>query len=226
MTHIPVITIDGPSGTGKGTVSQLLARKLHWHYLDSGAIYRVLALQALTMHTALEDENALMLLAVDLPLKFVDVEENYRLFLEEEDVTDKIRSEACSKAASVVSAFPKVRDALLARQRAFQLSPGLVTDGRDMGTVIFPWADLKIFLDASPEVRAMRRHKQLQNLGLNASIDAILSELVDRDHRDRTRAVAPLKPAADAILIDSSNLTIAEVIEKIWTVLPKSILGG
>jgi cytidylate kinase len=216
MTHIPVVTIDGPSGSGKGTISQLLARKLGWHYLDSGAIYRVLALAAMRNNIAVTDQHALMLLAVDLPLQFVPCQENYRIMLENKDVTDQVRTEECSRTASIISAWPKVRDALLGRQRAFQQSPGLVTDGRDMGTVIFPWADVKIFMEASAEERAERRFNQLRKLGIGANIQTILFELQQRDERDRTRSVAPLKPASDAVIIDTTYLTVEQSIAAVY----------
>ncbi len=224
--NIPIITIDGPSGTGKGTISQLLARRLGWHYLDSGAIYRVLALAALRAHVALSNEAVLSNLAAHLPLAFQDDQENFRLILNGEDVTHQIRTEECSKAASIVSALPGVRQALLARQRMFKKSPGLVTDGRDMGTVVFPEASVKIFLEASAQERALRRCKQLQNLGINASMSAILAELKQRDERDRTRVVAPLKPAEDAVVIDSTGLSIDQVLAQVCDALPKEYFGG
>lgn len=222
---IPVVTIDGPSGTGKGTVSQLLARKLRWHYLDSGAIYRVLALAVIRAGLNLSNEAGLAQLASHLPLTFLDDQENFHLYLKGEEVTHQIRSEECSKVASIVSAFPEVRTALLTRQRMFQKAPGLVTDGRDMGTIVFPKANVKIFLDASAEERANRRYNQLQNLGINASIDAILAEQKQRDERDRTRTVAPLKPAADAILIDTTGLSVDQTLDQVYATLPKEILG-
>jgi len=224
MIHIPVITIDGPSGSGKGTLSQLLARKLGWHYLDSGALYRVLAYAALQTHTSLQDEHALMLLAVDLPLCFIPDEENYQIMLENKIISDQLRTQECAEAASIISAYPAVRDALLARQRAFQQAPGLVTDGRDMGTIVFPWADLKIFMEASAEERAARRFKQLQNLGIDANIEAIFSALQKRDIRDRTRAISPLQPAADAVLVDTTGLTVDESLAQLWALVPKSYL--
>lgn len=224
MTHIPVITIDGPSASGKGTLSQLLARKLGWHYLDSGALYRVLAYAAQKTHTSLQDEHALMLLAVDLPLRFIPQRENYQIMLEDEVVTDQLRTQECAAAASIISAYPSVRDALLTRQRNFQKAPGLVTDGRDMGTVVFPWADLKIFMEASAEERAARRFKQLQNSGINANIETIFSALQERDVRDRTRAVSPLQPATDAVFVDTTGLTIAESLAQLWALIPKQYL--
>jgi len=215
----PVITVDGPSGSGKGTVSQLLARKLGWHYLDSGAIYRVLAFAALADAVGFQDEHALADLAEHLPLSFVAKEECYRLFLGAEDVTEKIRTEECSRGASLVSAFGLVRQALLERQRAFRQFPGLVTDGRDMGTVVFPDAYIKIFLTASAQERAERRYQQLHKMGINASIGAILSEIEQRDVRDQTRLIAPLKPAADAICIDTSGLTVNQVMHQLLAIV-------
>jgi cytidylate kinase len=148
-------------------------------------------------------------------------QESYRIMLDGQDVTDCVRTEECSKAASIISAWPKVRDALLARQRGFQQAPGLVTDGRDMGTVVFPWADLKIFMEADAEERAARRYKQLQNLGISGSIQTILLELRQRDERDRTRSVAPLRPASDAVIVDTTGLTIEQSVAAVSALLPK-----
>ncbi len=225
MTHIPVITIDGPSGSGKGTISHILALELGWHYLDSGALYRVLAYMALSKHLDLTDEVSLSQLAAMLPVQFVESEQSFRIFWKEKDITEAIRTEACSQAASKVAAFPLVRDALMDRQRAFRQAPGLVTDGRDMGTVIFPDADVKIFLEASAEERAQRRYSQLQKLGFDAKITAILAEIEQRDARDRTREVAPLIPAQDAIVVDTSGLTIHEVVQRLDQIVPKNFFG-
>ncbi|MBS0358838.1 MAG: (d)CMP kinase [Proteobacteria bacterium] len=213
----PVITIDGPSGTGKGTVTQLLAKELGWNLLDSGALYRVLALAAKQHALDLSNEQALAILAAHLDVQFkaTHTGEFPRVILEGTDVSATIRSEDCGNNASQVAAFPAVRQALLQRQRAFVHSPGLVCDGRDMGTVVFPEAELKIYLDASTEVRAERRYNQLKAKGINVNLARILSELNERDHRDKTRAVAPLKPANDAIVIDTSSLTVEQVLAQI-----------
>jgi cytidylate kinase len=214
---IPVITIDGPSGAGKGTVSRILAEKLGWHLLDSGAIYRVLALAALHHNISADDEVGLVPLASDLDVKF-DVEEEKHLthiILEGEDVTVAIRAEAIGTMASKIAALPRVREALLRRQRAFKDLPGLVADGRDMGTVVFPQADAKIFLTASPEERGRRRYEQLLEKGFAANIEQLIADIVDRDYRDSNRSVAPLVPADDALFVDSTNLSIAEVVDKI-----------
>lgn len=211
----PVITIDGPGGAGKGTLCQLLAEKMQWHLLDSGAIYRVLALAALHHNVALDDEAGLVPLAAYLDVRFPVIDGHVRTILEGEDVSDAIRTEEMGNTASKVAAFPRVREALLRRQRAFRGAPGLIADGRDMGTVVFPDAQVKIFLDASAEERASRRLLQLQNKGLDVSFDRLLSEIQDRDHRDRNRAVAPLKAAEDALVIDSTHLSITQVLDKV-----------
>ncbi len=211
----PVITVDGPSGSGKGTLSQLLARRLGYRLLDSGAVYRLLALAARRHGVDLHDSRALAELAVSLDIDFeADAQGGQRVFLENQEVSTEIRTEACSRAASQIAAIKEVREALLQRQRAFRSPPGLVADGRDMGTVVFPEADLKIFLVAGLEERARRRYKQLKEQGIGASLDALLKDLAKRDERDQKRAVAPLKPAADAIVIDSTGLSIDEVLEK------------
>lgn len=219
MTPIlsPVITIDGPSGCGKGTVSQRLASYLKWHFLDSGSLYRVLALACLQAAVPLEDEQAIAKLASSLPVRFKEhhLGEAPEVYLNEIEVSDAIRSENCGKTASLVSSLPSVRTALLARQRAFRRPPGLVTDGRDMGTVVFPDAKLKIFLDASPEERARRRFQQLKNKGVEANYEVILNDLISRDERDRCRTIAPLIPAKDAILIDSTELDAQAVFDRI-----------
>jgi CMP/dCMP kinase len=214
---IPVITIDGPSGAGKGTVSRILADKLGWHLLDSGAIYRVLALAALHHDIPSDDEIGLIALASDLDVKF-DVEEQKNLthiILEGEDVTLSIRAEAVGNMASKIAALPRIREALLRRQRAFKELPGLVADGRDMGTVVFPQAEAKIFLTASPEERGRRRYEQLLEKGFTATIEQLIADIVERDYRDTNRSVAPLVPADEALLVDSTNLSIAEVVDQI-----------
>lgn len=216
----PVITIDGASGTGKGTVSQILATRLGWKFLDSGALYRVLALAAQKHRVALDNEKALEVLAEHLDVQFIAQENKLpRVILEGEDVTDTIRTEAVGNAASIIAALPAVRASLLSRQRAFRETPGLVADGRDMGTVVFPDAELKIFLTASPEERALRRYNQLKERGISVNLSDLIKELRERDRRDQERTVAPLKPAEDAILIDTDRLSIDQVVERILSAL-------
>ncbi|TNH02413.1 (d)CMP kinase [Testudinibacter sp. TR-2022] len=209
-----VITIDGPSGVGKGTLCQALAEKLGFELLDSGAIYRVLGVAAVKSAVALDDETALAALAAKLDIRFVPENGMVRVLLNGEDVSSEIRTEIAGNNASKVAPFPQVRSALLQRQRDFSTEKGLIADGRDMGTVVFPQAQVKIFLDASSEERAKRRFKQLQQKGVATDYDQILTEIKERDFRDRNRAVAPLKAADDAFLLDSSALSISEVIEK------------
>lgn len=211
-----VITIDGPSGSGKGTISQLLARELGWHFLDSGALYRVLALAADRHAIALDDEASLEPLAEHLDVQFLDNGMGgATIVLEGEEVTDAIRSEACGNAASKVASLPGVRRALLARQRAFREPPGLIADGRDMGTVVFPDAAVKIFLTASAEERAQRRYNQLIEKGMDVNLASLVKEIRERDARDQSRVVAPLKPAADAIVIDTTGIGVEDVMKKV-----------
>ncbi|MCL9774331.1 (d)CMP kinase [Vibrio methylphosphonaticus] len=210
----PVITVDGPSGAGKGTLCMLLAEKLGYHLLDSGAIYRVLALAAIHHGIDLESEDALVPIAMHLDVQFIAEGDLVKVILEGEDVSGELRKEETGNAASKIAALPRVREALLRRQRAFNIEPGLVADGRDMGTVVFPQAPVKIFLDASAEERAHRRFKQLQLKGLDVRFDDLLSEIEERDFRDRNRAVAPLRPADDALVLDSTSLNITQVVEK------------
>ncbi len=207
----PVIAIDGPSASGKGTVAQAVARALGCHYLDSGALYRLVALEALGRGVDLADEPTLAQLAAALDARF----DGGEVFLGGRPVTGAIRSEACSLAASRVAAIAGVRAALLDRQRAFRRAPGLVADGRDMGSVVFPDAVLKVFLTASLETRAERRHKQLIDKGIAASIHTLLLDLAERDARDAARAVAPLQPAPDARILDTTGLTVAEAAEAV-----------
>lgn len=216
LIHPPVITVDGASGTGKGTVSQLLAKQLGWKFLDSGALYRVLALAAYKHSVPLDRASDLDVLAEHLDVQFIAEDFEFpTIILEGEDVTETIRTEKIGNAASIIAAFPGVRAALLSRQRAFRETPGLVADGRDMGTVVFPDALLKIFLKASEEERASRRLKQLMERGIHATLTGLIEELRERDRRDQERAVAPLKPATDAICIDTDQLTSTQVVERI-----------
>ena len=203
----PVITVDGPGGSGKGTVTQMLARKLGWHLLDSGALYRLTAL-------ALNDEEGLVKVAAGLDVAFEPTPEGepVRVILAGQDVTADIRTESAGDNASKVAVMQSVRDALLQRQRDFRQAPGLVADGRDMGTVVFPDAPVKIFLTASAEERARRRYSQLKGAGVDVNIDALLEEIRVRDERDINRSAAPLKPADDAQVIDSTGLSIEEVL--------------
>lgn len=215
MTDIPVLTIDGPSGSGKGTLAQRMAAELGWHYLDSGALYRVLAQAALQTEIDLADESALAELAATLPVTF-DVEaDKLTVLLNDQDVSLLIRSEQAGNAASKVAAIPAVRSALLQRQRDFRQLPGLVTDGRDMGTVVFPDAPFKVYLTASAEVRASRRYKQLKEKGIDSNLADLIKEITERDERDQQRDVAPLKPAADAIILDSTALGIDAVFQRV-----------
>lgn len=215
MTSPCVITIDGPSGAGKGTLSFLVARQLGYHLLDSGALYRLMALAAMNQGVALDDEAALAECARQLDVRFDTGSQSVEIWLSGREVTQAIRAEAVSMGASQVAALPRVREALLDRQRAFNMEPGLVADGRDMGTVVFPDAQIKIFLTASPEARAKRRYLQLTAKGETVDMAALIRDIEARDARDSQRAVAPLKPAADALLIDSTDMTIEQVLDRI-----------
>jgi cytidylate kinase len=205
----PVIAIDGPSASGKGTIASRVAKKLGFHYLESGALYRVVALLGLRHDVA--DEAELAALAGEMDVLFDDGE----VWLGDEAVTEKVRSEPVGNRASEVARLPAVRQALLRRQRAFRRPPGLVADGRDMATIVFPDAELKVFLTADPEIRAQRRYKQLIEKGIDANLRALSRDLRDRDERDAKRAVAPLVPAPDSQVLDSSALSIDEVVERI-----------
>ena len=225
---MPVITVDGPSGSGKGTVCRLLADKLGWDVLDSGAIYRVLSLAALHHQIALDNEEALVPLAANLDVQFlVDSQTNAgKVILEGEDVTTTIRNEEVGAAASKVAALPRVREALLRRQRAFRTEHGLIADGRDMGTVVFPDAPLKIYLTASAQERARRRFVELNERGLDVTLSGLLEDIQARDDRDMNRAVAPLVPAEDAIELDTSELNAQQVFDKVITLLDIAISEG
>jgi CMP/dCMP kinase len=214
-THEPVavITIDGPGGAGKGTVSMRVAEALGWHILDSGSLYRLTALRALNDNV--KDESRIAEIALQLDVMYRPQAQQLQILLDAEDVTDAIRTEKVGSMASVVAAMPGVRDALLERQRAFARAPGLVADGRDMGTVVFPSAALKIFLTASPEERANRRHKQLKDKGIDANLPDLIAELKLRDERDTHRSTAPLKAATDAILIDTTTMDIDTVVNRV-----------
>ena len=211
LKRAPIITLDGPSGTGKGTLCHLLANKLAWHCLDSGAIYRVFALAAAREQIALDDNERLLQLALRLPLRFTHEE----VYLNDEPVGGLIRTEQCGQAASKMAQREVIRAALLARQRAFAVPPGLVTDGRDMGTVVFPDAELKIYLSATAEARAMRRYLQLKKVGKSDTLAHVANELAQRDARDMQRAHAPLKPADDAIVLDTTGLSIEQVLHEV-----------
>jgi cytidylate kinase len=222
---IPVITIDGPSGVGKGTVTHLIAHELGWHILDSGVVYRALALCAKRHKIDLNQQDLLARLAaaMDLTFKGEDLDELPRIILEGEDITDVVRAEETGQMASQVSVHPPVRAALLERQRGFRQKPGLVTDGRDMGTVVFPDAVLKVFLTASAQERAQRRYNQLNEKGMSVNLSHLQQEIAARDQRDSTREVSPLVPAADAVVIDTTELTVAQVFERIMEEVRKHI---
>jgi cytidylate kinase len=207
---IPVIAIDGPSASGKGTVAERVARVLGFHYLDSGALYRLTALAAERSGIPLDQAGALGTLAANLDVRFLDG----NTFLSNQIVTDEIRSEACSRNASLVAAIPGVRAGLLTRQRAFRQAPGLVADGRDMGSVVFPDAALKVFLTATPEIRAQRRYNQLMDKGIPANMQSLLQDIEERDARDASRAVAPLQ-RGEALLLDTTSLTIQQAVDQV-----------
>lgn len=225
---VPVITIDGPSGSGKGTVAALLAGELGWNFLDSGALYRLLAFAARNHGVDLTNEEALKVLAEHLDVQFGAARDGHGMIiiLEGEEVTESIRNEQVGAGASQVAALPVVRTALLQRQKAFREAPGLVADGRDMGTVVFPDAPLKIFLTASAEERARRRFLQLKARGDDVNLASLLEEIRERDERDTQRAVAPLKPAEDAIQLDSTTLSIEEVLQRILSEVADRDLAG
>jgi cytidylate kinase len=221
---VPVITIDGPSGSGKGTISRAVARRLDWHYLDSGALYRAVGVAAGWADEDFSDHVALMRRAFDTSIEFRDSPEGEpRVIVDGVDATDELRTETAGAAASAIAALPEVRAALFEKQRAFRRLPGLVADGRDMGTVIFPDAAYKVFLTASAEERAQRRHNQLKQKGLDVTLDGLLREILTRDARDAQRAVAPLKPAFDAVLVDTTGVPIGAVVEKVLSLLPESL---
>lgn len=211
VPSVPVITIDGPAGSGKGTIASMLAKQLGWHLLDSGAIYRVAAQAALEVGVPLDDADGLVGLIQSLDMRF----ENGQVWRNNQNVSLTIRTTATADATSRISALPAVRAALLDRQRGFCQQPGLIADGRDMGTVVFPDARLKVFLTASPEVRAERRLKQLSEQGIYANVTALIREIQERDERDSNRPIAPLRPAADALIIDSSQLSPEQVLHLI-----------
>ena len=212
MSGIPVIAIDGPSGSGKGTIARRVATELNWQLLDSGALYRLVALQADRQGHTDASAESLADIAAHLDVRFASDEAGAeRVWLGDSDVSNELRTEECGRLASHVAALPKVREALLTLQRGFRKAPGLVADGRDMGTAVFPDARLKVFLTASAGERAKRRHKQLKDKGIDVSLPALSRDIEDRDRRDSERSVAPLRPAEDARLLDSSNLTVDEV---------------
>ena len=218
---VPVIAIDGPSASGKGTIAERVAGALGFHYLDSGALYRLVALAALRAGLGLDQEPELAALTKELDVRFGGGE----IIMSGQYVTDDIRSEICGMGASRVAVLPRVRQALLARQQAFRQAPGLVAEGRDMGTVVFPDATLKVFLSASAEIRAERRYKQLKEKGIDANIRTLLQELRERDERDSARSVAPLQKALDARELDSSGLGIEEIVRQVLDWYRQKVAG-
>jgi len=227
MNNVPVLTIDGPSGSGKGTISRATARALGWSLLDSGALYRLVALAGRRAGISLDDGPALARLAQGLNLRFgSDSALEEVVWLDGKEVTSAIRTEAAGNDASKVAAFPVVRAALLERQRRFALPPGLVADGRDMGTVVFPQAEVKIFLTASAEERAARRHKQLKEKGVAATLAALSLEIAERDRRDITRSTSPLVASVDAVLLDTTGMSVKEVVERVLGIVRGRLSPG
>lgn len=223
---VPVLTIDGPSGSGKGTISRTVALQLGWHYLDSGALYRATGLAASWEAIDLSDEDAVADCARRVKIRFQPVASEIgmsgepRVIVNGVDATDDLRTETAGGAASAIAAFPSVRTALVDMQKGFRQAPGLVADGRDMGTVIFPDAGIKVFLTASADERARRRYNQLKDKGIAVTLDGLLGEILARDERDANRAVAPLLPAADAVVIDTTGLGIEAVVRRVLDLLP------
>ena len=212
---VPVIAIDGPTGSGKGTISRALARRLGWSLLDSGALYRLVALAAAGAGVSFEDTAALVHIAQEMDIRFSAASQDEQIWLDGVEVSAALRTEEAGRGASRVAVLAEVREALLERQRGLAVAPGLVADGRDMGTVVFPEAALKVFLTADPNERAERRYKQLREKGIDVSLAALSREIVERDRRDSSRPVAPLRPAADARVLDSTGLTAEETTERV-----------
>ena len=224
MPRIPILTIDGPSGSGKGTISRAVAERLGWHYLDSGALYRAVGLAAAWEGVDLSDAEAVAQCARRTEIRFeTQGAGEPHVIVNGKDATRQLRTETAGAAASAIAAQPPVRAALVDLQHGFRRLPGLVADGRDMGTVIFPDAPYKVFLTASAGERAQRRYKQLKEKGVSVNLDSLLHEIAARDERDAGRAVAPLKPALDAVVVDSTGTPIAEVIERVLAVLPENL---
>jgi cytidylate kinase len=222
MTNkIPVVALDGPSGSGKGTVGQLLARRLGWHFLDSGALYRSLGVAAEQAGVDLNDKTALARLALEMSLRFTPREtaDTVDVQLNGQEIGDRLRTEASGRRASILAAIPEVRRALLQKQHSFRQPPGLVADGRDMGSTVFPDAILKVYLTATPDVRAERRYKQLKDKGFDVNLRGLFDEIRERDARDAVREVSPLKPAKDACILDTSLLDISGVVERVYGLL-------
>jgi len=222
MTNkIPVVALDGPSGSGKGTVGQLLARRLGWHFLDSGALYRSLGVAAEQAGVDLNDKTALARLALEMSLRFTPREaaDTVDVQLNGQEIGDRLRTEASGRRASILAAIPEVRRALLQKQHSFRQPPGLVADGRDMGSTVFPDAILKVYLTATPDVRAERRYKQLKDKGFDVNLRGLFDEIRERDARDAVREVSPLKPAKDACILDTSQLDISGVVERVYGLL-------